>query len=135
MSEIQSTTLQSLANLNVLPQSVVRDNDAEYGLTRSGTETQLVVLSADAAVLHAFEGTVTKVGDQSLLTGPTNSHNIAALRQRFAWLSPRLLGLQTSAGFGDRLGIATPGHIRALRAVGGNIAPIFTQQSIREMTR
>jgi hypothetical protein len=36
---------------------------------------------------------------------------------------------------GDRLGLATPGHIRALRAVNGNIAPIFAQQSMREMAR
>jgi hypothetical protein len=36
---------------------------------------------------------------------------------------------------GDRLGLATPGHVRASRSVGGKIAPIFIQQSIREMTR
>jgi hypothetical protein len=42
--------------------------------------------------------------------------------------------LRTSAGLGDRLGLATPGHVRAIRAAGG-IAPIFAQQSIREMTR
>jgi hypothetical protein len=41
--------------------------------------------------------------------------------------------MQTSAGTGDRLGLATPGHARALRGTG--IAPIFAQQSIREMTR
>ena len=34
---------------------------------------------------------------------------------------------------GDRLGLATPGHVRA--CAGGQIAPIFAQQSIREMTR
>jgi hypothetical protein len=36
---------------------------------------------------------------------------------------------------GDRLGIATPGHVRAVREAQGRIAPIFAQQSIREMTR
>ncbi len=46
-----------------------------------------------------------------------------------------LLGLQPSFGFGDRLGLATPGHVAAMRAAGGGIAPIFPQQSIREMTR
>ena len=35
---------------------------------------------------------------------------------------------------GDRIGLATPGHVRAVRAVGG-IAPIFAQQSMREMAR
>jgi hypothetical protein len=57
------------------------------------------------------------------------------LRRALTWLVPRTLPPGTSAGFGDRLGMATPGHVRALRAVGAPIAPIFAQQSIREMTR
>src|SRR5215212_3245914 len=46
-----------------------------------------------------------------------------------------VLGLAPSFGFGDRLGLATPGHVAALRAAGSGVAPIFAQQSIREMTR
>ncbi len=49
--------------------------------------------------------------------------------------SPTPLGLQASFGFGDRIGLATPGHVAAARLAGGGIAPIFAQQSIREMTR
>ena len=48
---------------------------------------------------------------------------------------PETLGLAPSFGFGDRLGLATPGHVAALRAAGGSFLPIFAQQSIREMTR
>jgi hypothetical protein len=43
------------------------------------------------------------------------------------------LSLSPSFGFGDRLGLATPGHIAALR--GTNFAPIFAQQSVRENAR
>lgn len=49
--------------------------------------------------------------------------------------SPETLGLKPTFGFGDRLGLATPGHLDALRAHGGPISPIFAQQSIREMNR
>jgi hypothetical protein len=45
------------------------------------------------------------------------------------------LGLAPSFGFGDRIGLATPGHVAAMQAAGGGIQPIFPQQSIREMTR
>lgn len=45
------------------------------------------------------------------------------------------LGLQPSFGFGDRIGLATPGHVAAMLEAGSGIAPIFPQQSIREMTR
>jgi hypothetical protein len=36
---------------------------------------------------------------------------------------------------GDRLGVATPGHVRAVRGCDNLIKPIFAQQSIREMVR
>jgi tagaturonate epimerase len=45
------------------------------------------------------------------------------------------LGLKPSFGFGDRLGLATPGHVAAMRRVATGIEAIFPQQSIREMTR
>src|SRR5690349_11319400 len=47
--------------------------------------------------------------------------------------TPTVLGLKKSFGFGDRLGLATPGHVAAARK--SNFAPIFAQQSIREMAR
>ena len=45
------------------------------------------------------------------------------------------LGMAPSFGFGDRIGLATPGHVEAMKRSGGSIEPIFPQQSIREMTR
>lgn len=50
-------------------------------------------------------------------------------------LAPTALGTAASFGFGDRTGLATPGHVAALREAGGEILGIFAQQSIREMTR
>jgi hypothetical protein len=49
--------------------------------------------------------------------------------------TPVTLGLNKSFGFGDRLGLAGPGHLAALRAHGQGFSGIFAQQSIREMTR
>lgn len=46
---------------------------------------------------------------------------------------PVPLGLKKSFGFGDRLGLATPGHFRSARKY--DFAPIYAQQSIREMER
>ena len=45
------------------------------------------------------------------------------------------LALRPSFGFGDRLGLATPGHIAAVRAAGGKFLPVFAQQSVRENER
>lgn len=43
------------------------------------------------------------------------------------------LGLRPSFGFGDRLGLATPGHIAAVKGTFFN--PVFAQQSVRENVR
>jgi len=69
---------------------------------------------------------------------PLTHENAAVLRQRLPWLRPQPLGLQTTAGFGDRLGLATPGHVRAMESaisIKTQIAPIFAQQSVRENAR
>jgi hypothetical protein len=47
----------------------------------------------------------------------------------------RTLGLEPSFGFGDRIGLATPGHVEAMKRAGAGLVPIFAQQSIREMNR
>lgn len=64
---------------------------------------------------------------------PLNATNAAALRQALPWTAPTTVGLRQSIGCGDRLGLATPGHVLAVRGTG--MFPVFAQQSIREMTR
>jgi hypothetical protein len=47
---------------------------------------------------------------------------------------PQVIGPKRSFGFGDRLGLATPGHVAAVEKQPG-FTPIFAQQSLREMAR
>jgi hypothetical protein len=98
---------------------------------------RLAVLAAAGAPLlvELTDGERTERGEDVLVLAPRSASTIEVLRRHLPWLRPQVLGLRTSAGFGDRLGLATPGHIRAVRAAGGDIAPVFAQQSIREMTR
>jgi hypothetical protein len=127
--------LVSIRRLNIVSRSAVTDNGVEYALAQMDGTARLAVLAADGSSLTDFEGESSEHEGGVLLLGPCNTHNAAALRRRLPWLNPQPLGLQTSAGMGDRLGLATPGHVRATRTVGGGIAPIFPQQSIREMSR
>ena len=124
------------SNLHFFPRSLVSHNGVEYAMAQTNSGTRLAVLAASGSTaLIAFEGERAEQGNQTLLLAPLDARNVAALRAQLPWLQPRLLGLRTSAGMGDRLGLATLGHVRAVRAAGGKIAPIFAQQSIREMTR
>jgi hypothetical protein len=115
----------------VYPHSIVQQQGATYFLGRSRTgERELGIVG------HATEF-VGLTNDQGLLLCPCLAENAAALRKRLPWLIPAALGRQTSFGFGDRIGSATPGHIQAMRASGadGRIVPIFAQQSVRENAR
>jgi hypothetical protein len=119
--------------------SRVEASGAEWALCRhdDGLRLAIAAPAAAARLLDDFEGETTGAPAGTVLVGPRSPKNAAALRRHLEWLRPRPLGTKTSAGLGDRLGLATPGHVRAVRAVGGfsAIAPIFPQQSIREMTR
>lgn len=48
--------------------------------------------------------------------------------------APHVIGVKKSFGFGDCLGLAAPGHLRAAAAYK-DWAPFFAQQSVEEITR
>jgi hypothetical protein len=124
--------LERLYDLPIYPHSVFDVEGTTYFLARRDG-SKVLGIHGDRA---GFEG-IRHEASGALLC-PLAAVNAAPLRGRLAWLNPVPLGLRTSAGFGDRLGLATPGHIRSIRAVPqgeGAIAPIFAQQSVRENTR
>ena len=89
--------------LDVQPRSVAVADGVRCALTEAGA---LVVEGDDAG---RFEGR----REGALLIGPANAANAAALRELFGWLRPQPLGVRSSVGLGDRIGLATPGHLRA----------------------
>lgn len=62
-----------------------------------------------------------------------NHVNAGVVREILPWTAPAALGTTPAFGCGDRLGVAGPAHIRAVR--DRNVTPILAQQSIRELTR
>lgn len=128
--------LRDVSGVEVYAGSVTSVGDAELGFARVAEGERLVVVApAGSQVLNRFHGQSRVLDQSTLLVCPKSAANLAALKEVLPWLKPRTLGLATSAGFGDRLGMATPGHIRAMKVAGVGVAPIFAQQSIREMER
>lgn len=115
----------------VYPQSVVAHGDTTLFLGRGPAGERQLGIAGPAA---GFDGVANGRG---VTVCPCSAANAAALRALLPWLRPRALGAQASFGFGDRIGLATPGHLQALRAAGaaGPIAPIIAQQSVRENAR
>jgi len=141
-----ATQLSRASSLDVYWRSITAAHRALFFMGCQGTEEYLALLAATGnAILDTFTGDRRQATVQGqtfdLLLCPTTYPNAIALHAALPFTKPRPLGLQTSAGCGDRLGLATPGHVRAVRKAAGyganqaGIAPIFTQQSIREMER
>ena len=113
--------------MQVYPQSEIQHNGIKYYLARDPvTHQKFLRIEGDHS---GFQGEL----QTEIYNCPLTPENAAALRDRIPWLNPQPLGLKISFGFGDRLGIATPGHIAAVEGTG--IAPIFAQQSVRENAR
>ena len=129
--------LGALSGLAVYPLSVVGDGGCVFFLGCQGTTRRLGILM-NAGAERGFELSTRRVtlgGEQLVLgMGEVNHANALALRARLPFTAPVRVGVRKSVGLGDRLGSATPGHIRALRRVRG-IVPVLAQQSIREMER
>ncbi|MGC9529153.1 MAG: tagaturonate epimerase family protein [Candidatus Bipolaricaulaceae bacterium] len=64
---------------------------------------------------------------------PLSWPNARALGRLLPEFRPRRLPSGPSFGFGDRVGLAAPGHLRAL--AGAQVFPVLAQQSVRENTR
>lgn len=118
------------------PQSVRKIRENLFFIVKGKEEKFLVVIGK--SFLDKFEERISgqieyKKNKILLKLCPLKHKNLVNLREIFPHLSPSPLGIETSFGTGDRLGIATPAHIKALRM--HKILPIFAQQSVREINR
>lgn len=136
-SQAATQALGQITGLAVYPLSITAAQQQLYFLGRKGVEKCLGIVARNATDFSGFEGagsTASLNGEAvHVQVGATSAANATALRGVLPFLSPRPLGLLKSAGCGDRLGLATPGHIRAIRH--STLAPILAQQSIRENAR
>jgi tagaturonate epimerase len=117
------------ANFILYPRSVIIKEGTTYSLEHDAANgRKRLVVNGD---IQDFNGEKTPGGDQIICE--LTPENARVLRERLPWLKAVPLGWTTSAGMGDRLGLATPGHAAAVKGTG--IAPIFAQQSVRENNR
>ncbi len=80
-----------------------------------------------------FEGNAFEYEGRPCLLAELSHHNAKRLRAVLPFTVPRPgLSGTCSIGVGDRLGLATPGHLRAFRRHPG-VFPVLAQQSIREL--
>ena len=111
--------------------SVNKTGNSTVFMAQDGEGDFLVIMGEKPENIQAqgFEGEKLP-GDA--FKAPLTHKNAIALRKLFPFTAPsRVLGKERSFGVGDRLGLATAGHIRLFTQY--DAYPVFAQQSIREL--
>ena len=112
-------------DFHVYPESLLVLNQTCVGLVRNSYGKWLFLSSR----LPGFIGKPHRGG----LLCPLSPENAQALLRVFPHLKPQRLRDGPSFGFGDRLGLGTPGHVRAVLKAW--VFPVLAQQSVRENSR
>jgi hypothetical protein len=130
--------LPDMDELEIYPKSVHEYLDVIFFIAKTGSRKLLYLYYENVGekLVAKFEGSViTFNGTQNfyLKKCERNSYNRKMLQTLFRFTNPQLMGLIDTFGFGDRLGLANPAHLRSLS--GSHFKPILAQQSIRELSR
>jgi tagaturonate epimerase len=129
--ELVAKELASDVGMTVYAKSITACNGKVYFLARDGMEKKLCIMAKDA--FDEFDGDLNDCPHGKVKVCERTHANADLLRKTLPFTKPGLVGPSVSLGMGDRLGVATAGHIRAIRGTG--MKPILCQQSIREMAR
>ncbi len=114
--------------MKIFEKSVREIDGVKIYMAEFGGETALLS-EGDAG----FMGEKTELDGKTVTVAPLNHENACVLRKLFPFTAPtRVLGKERSFGVGDRLGIATPGHIAVFEKY--DAYPVLAQQSMRELT-
>ncbi len=122
-------------NLQVYPDSINGLNGQVFFIAKEEDNKFLYVTDTEKNnnVYQKFDGEEIRIDDSFAKKCTLNTHNRKLIQELFEFTKPKTIGLNNSFGFGDRIGLANPGHIRSLDI--SDFIPILAQQSIRELTR
>ena len=139
-TQIEELNDLKISNQNVFiyPNSV---NELEDNILFIGKRESIKYLYAasknGSKIPDEFEGKMADVSDTNgydiIKECSLSNKNAKLLQKYFEFTRPKVIGLRYSFGFGDRIGLANAGHLKAIE--NKKIGVIFAQQSIREMTR
>ncbi len=102
-----------------------------FFIAAAGGEKNLY-LAAEKHFGPRFSGTSARIGGVSILKADWSNDNARRLHDDFPFTAPvSLRNKKTTVGCGDRLGLATPGHVRAVEKF--DVFPVLAQQSMREL--
>jgi len=140
LNQNEKTMRETLAKCNwenngsVYAESVHKLGEGMVMLARDDEKRFLVAVAPRRkALADGIEGEIVDLAEAVAVIAPLSAKNAAAIRQLFPWCAPQSLrSRRTTVGCGDRLGMATRGHIAAAKKF--QLSPVLAQQSMRELS-
>ena len=136
IDQIELKQLKELARANfqkyqVYPDSLQVAAGSLFFIARENGRKFLVIVSAGAFPSN-FSGTDVGLENCKAKVCELTNENCDALRGLFPYTKPQNhQGIPITVGLGDRLGLASPGHLRLIKELP--VFPVLAQQSIREL--
>jgi tagaturonate epimerase len=132
LQNIQAQAEQDWDNYGVYPSSLHVLEEAWLYIIKEAAGKKLVI-TGGAGLLDAFQGEFDHQLDKTKVC-PLSAENAVILRKKFPFTAPIPLGQfpTITIGLGDRLGLASPGHLKLLKQYP-QVRPVLAQQSIREL--
>lgn len=120
-----------LQRYGVYPGSINKYDKGWLFIVRN-EEKKSLILYGKNSFYDEFEGVESNVNEKPTKECPLNNKNCGIIMKMFPYTKPaNHRGKKITIGLGDRLGLASPGHIRLLK--GLPVFPVLAQQSIREL--
>lgn len=130
-NELRWDKQQVKGNLKLYNPSFSAAGNTKVIMVKENNVKFLLAVGVDL-LYNELQGTVVGTEISGAKKCPLTHGNRLVLNKFFDYTVPQAFGTQIATiGLGDRLGLASPGHIRSVR--GHDIRPILAQQSIREL--
>lgn len=128
---LKAAAEENFDRFGVYPKSVHTVGNAIVFMYRDNDGKGIVVFGEDS-LLKEIKGTETVIKGVKAKVCPLTNENCGVLRKVFDFMNPKPhKGHKISIGLGDRLGLASPGHIEAIKDL--DVFPVLAQQSMREL--
>jgi tagaturonate epimerase len=117
---------------SIYPESLHESQDALLFLAKTEQGKELIVTGPGSSIFQELAGKTRSEKGVGFKSCPLTVANSKVIREYFPFTNPVSLARHDiTIGLGDRLGLASPGHLQLIK--GLNIRPVLAQQSIREL--
>jgi hypothetical protein len=131
VTDLRKQAKERFSRCRIYPGSIQRKDGCCLFMTWDSGR-KVLVLYGSGDIANRFSGSETMIDGISAKVCPLTAENCEILRKEFPFTAPvSHKGRGITIGLGDRLGLASPAHLRLIR--NKDTFPVLAQQSIREL--